>query len=238
MAEFKDILIKELDLLDIKIDEKAIEDLCKYYDLLIQWNEKINLTAITEPKDVALKHFCDSLTILKYIDVPKGSKIIDVGTGAGFPGLVLKIARPDIKLTLLDSLNKRLIFLSDVCEKLELENVETVHMRAEEGSRKEKYREQFDFSVSRAVARLNVLVEYCLPYVRVGGYFIAMKAACVEEEIIQAKAAIKLLSGEIESVNEFELADAGTRAIVAIKKISAIKKDYPRTSAKIKSKPL
>ncbi len=238
MAKFKDILIRELNLLDIKINDKAAENLCTYYDLLIQWNQKINLTAITEPKDVALKHFCDSLTILKYIDVPKFSKIIDVGTGAGFPGLVLKIARPDIKLTLLDSLNKRLIFLSDVCEKLELEEVKTVHMRAEEGSRKQEYREQFDFSVSRAVARLNVLSEYCLPYVKVGGYFIAMKAACAEEEIVQAKEAINLLSGKISSINEFELSDAGIRTIVAINKKSATKKDYPRTSAKIKSKPL
>ena len=238
MTEFKDILIRELDLLDIKIGDKAIEKLCTYYDLLIKWNEKINLTAITEPKDVALKHFCDSLTILKHIEVEQNSRIIDVGTGAGFPGLVLKIARPDIKLTLLDSLNKRLIFLSEVCEKLGLKEVETVHIRAEEGARKEEYREKFDFSVSRAVARLNVLSEYCLPYVRVGGYFIAMKAACAEEEIIQAKPAIDLLSGKIERVNEFELADAGMRAIIAIKKIGATKKAYPRTGAKIKSKPL
>ena len=198
----------------------------------------MNLTALTEPHDVALKHFCDSILLLKYADIPQNSRLIDVGTGAGFPSVPIKIVRPDIRLCLLDSLNKRLVFLQEVVDKLGLQDVTIVHSRAEDGARKADLREKFDFATSRAVAQLNVLSEYCLPYVKVGGAFLSMKGKYSEEEIANAKSAIKLLGGKTEKVDTYNLADGSERTIINVKKVSATDKRYPRTSAKIKSKPL
>ena len=208
-----------------------------YYNLLIEWNEKINLTRITEKNEVALKHFADSLTLLKYCEIPEGARLIDVGTGAGFPGIPLKIVRPDIELTLLDSLNKRLNFLSEVCAQTKL-NAELVHARAEDGGRDKKFREKYDAAVSRAVARLNVLSEYCLPYVKVGGVFAAMKGPDLREEFAEAEEAVETLGGELLSLDEFELSGAGSRTIVVIEKTKSTPKQFPRQSGKIKSKPL
>ncbi len=220
----------------IKLNDNQLEQFEQYYELLTEWNEKINLTRITEPDEVALKHFADSLTLLEYVEIPKNSTIIDVGTGAGFPGIPLKIARPDINLTLLDSLNKRLGFLGEVCSELGIE-AKLVHSRAEDGGKDKLYREKYDFAVSRAVARLNILSEYCLPYVKVGGSFIAMKGPELTEELNEAKNALMILGGKINKVNEFKLEDSG-RTIVVINKIKQTPKSYPRHSSKIKSKPL
>ena len=237
MNDFKDILISVLSGMNIDLNVSAVDKLCKYYRLLIEWNEKINLTALTEPEDVALKHFADSLTLLENVEIPNGASIIDVGTGAGFPGMVLKIARPDIRLTLLDSLNKRLIFLDEVCRELGIDDVELVHSRAEDGSRTQ-LRDSFDFAVSRAVASLNTLCEYDLPYVKVGGSFIAMKGKDADAEISAAGNAVRELCGELKAIHRFELGSAGERAIIEIRKISPTPKQYPRKSKAIKNKPL
>lgn len=235
---FNDILRQKANESQIKLDENQIVSLRRYYELLVEWNQKMNLTALTEPEDVALKHFCDSILLLSYADIPLNSSLIDVGTGAGFPSLPIKIVRPDIKLCLLDSLNKRLIFLQEVVNELNLNDVQIVHARAEDGARKKELREKFDFATSRAVAQLNVLSEYCLPYVKVGGAFLAMKGKYSEEEISNSKNAIKLLGGKIEKVDTYNLIDSSERTIINIKKNNATDKSYPRTSAKIKSKPL
>ena len=219
------------------LDSEKREQLTKYGNLLLEWNEKMNLTAITEPKEVVYKHFLDCLWFFKGVEIPEGAKIIDVGTGAGFPGVVLKIARPDIKLTLLDSLNKRITFLSEVCGELGFSDTQCIHARAEEGARKE-LRESFDFAVARAVAPLNVLSEYCLPYVKVGGSFISMKGPAAGEEIKSARKACSLLGGgDAELISE-ELPVCGERSLIKIKKISQTPPKYPRNSAKISKQPL
>lgn len=223
---------------DILLTDEQVEKLSTYYKLLIEWNEKMNLTALTEPEDVALKHFCDSILLLKYADIPEHSSLIDVGTGAGFPSVPIKIVRPDIKLCLLDSLNKRLVFLQEVVDTLGLADVEIVHSRAEDGAKTNELREKFDFATSRAVAQLNTLSEYCIPYVKVGGAFLAMKGKYSEEEIENAKSAIKTLGGKISKVDTYNLVDTSERTIIKIKKLSPTDKRYPRTSAKIKSKSL
>lgn len=237
MNDFIAILNDTLTRFDITVDAPAKERLKRYYELLVEWNERMNLTALTEPQDVALKHFADSLTLLQYAEIKDGASMIDVGTGAGFPGLVLKIARPDIRFTLLDSLNKRLNFLDTVCEELGLEEVETVHSRAEDGSRTQ-LRDSFDYAVARAVAPLNVLAEYCLPYVKVGGAFLAMKGKTAAEELADAESAIKKLGGEVADKRIFTLGEAGERGIIEIAKIAPTPKEYPRKSKAIKNKPL
>ena len=233
----KELVIKACSKIGIDLEESKAEKFEQYYKTLIEWNEKINLTRIVEPEEVALKHFADSLSILNYFDIPKGAKVIDVGTGAGFPGLPLKIYRADIELTLLDSLNKRLNFLQEVANEIN-EEVTTLHARAEDAGKDKSHREIYDISVSRAVARLNTLCEYCLPFVKVGGSFIAMKASDYKEELIEAQNAVKALGGEISSVNEFSLSGAGERAVIVIKKISPTPETYPRNAKKIKNKPL
>lgn len=235
---FNDILRQKATQSGIDLTDKQIESLKIYYELLIEWNEKMNLTAITEPQDVALKHFCDSILLLSYADIPQNSYLIDVGTGAGFPSIPVKIVRPDIKLCLLDSLNKRLVFLKEVVDRLSFNDVQIVHSRAEDGARNAQLREKFDFATSRAVAQLNVLSEYCLPYVKVGGAFVAMKGKYSEEEIANSKNAIKTLGGKIEKVDTYNLVDSSERTIINIKKVSKTEKAYPRTPSKIKSKPL
>lgn len=222
----------------ITLTENQYEQFQKYFELLAEWNEKMNLTAITDESGVALKHFADSLSLLNFVDIPQNSSIADVGTGAGFPGVVLKIARPDIKLTLIDSLNKRLVFLSEVCAQLGIE-AELIHSRAEDGARDEKLRESFDFAVSRAVARMNVLSEYCLPYVKVGGAFCAMKGAQANEEFKESLNAINTLGGKLENKYFFELPEnGGERAIAVVRKVKNTPQKYPRQSGKIKAKAL
>lgn len=235
---FKQILREIAEKSNIALTDEQISKLEKYYELLIEWNQKMNLTALTEPQDVALKHFCDSILLLQYAEIKEGASIIDVGTGAGFPSVPIKIVRPDIKLCLLDSLNKRLMFLKEVVDVLNLSDVEIVHSRAEDGAKNNKLRETFDYATSRAVAQLNVLSEYCLPYVKVGGQFVAMKGKYSQEEIANSKNAIKLLGGKCHNIKEYELIDTSQRTIIVIDKLSTTDKRYPRTSAKIKSKAL
>lgn len=234
----KNLLQKYIKDYKITLTENQYEQFQKYFELLVEWNEKMNLTAITDESGVALKHFADSLSLLNFVDIPQNSTLADVGTGAGFPGVVLKIARPDIKLTLIDSLNKRLVFLSEVCAQLGIE-AELIHSRAEDGARDEKLRESFDFAVSRAVARMNVLSEYCLPYVKVGGAFCAMKGAQANEEFKESLNAINTLGGKLEKKYFFELPEnGGERAIAVVRKVKNTPQKYPRQSGKIKAKAL
>lgn len=219
----------------LTLDKEVFKRLQIYSEMLVEWNEKINLTAIVEPKEIAVKHFLDSMMIFKYADIPPHASVIDVGTGAGFPGVVMKIVRPDIKLTLLDSLAKRITFLDELCKALDLE-VTTVHSRAEDVPK--GLRESFDIATARAVANMRVLSEYCMPYVKVGGKFVALKGAATADELKEAGNAIKVLGGELEAINTFELLDAGARGIISIKKISQTMTKYPRNPAKISKQPL
>lgn len=234
---FKELLFSEARSIGITLDEVALERFEKYYEMLIDYNTRMNLTAITEVKDVIVKHFCDSLYPLAKFQIKNNAKVIDVGTGAGFPGIPLLIARPDIKLTLLDGLNKRLVFLSDVLVALGLE-AEVVHARAEEGATNKKYREKFDIATSRAVARLNVLSEYCLPYVKKGGMFLALKGPAAAQELKEAQNALKILGGELTDSVEYKLSDDSERTILAVKKIKGTLLMYPRHNSKIKKQPL
>ena len=205
--------------------------------MIKEWNEKVNLTAIIDEKEIIVKHFIDSLTILKYIK--DYDKIIDVGTGAGLPGIPLKIVNDTLKLTLLDSLNKRINFLKEVENKLDLNNIEFVHGRAEDIAQDIKYREKYHISCSRAVARLNVLAEYCLPYVKIGGKFICMKGPNANEEIKEAKTPIKILGGQIEGIEEIALPDGeNNRTIVIITKVKETPICYPRKAGKPSREPL
>ena len=219
----------------ISLDEKALERFDIYAKLLVEWNEKINLTAITEPEEIVIKHFLDCLTVFSKVEIREGAKIIDVGTGAGFPGLVMLIARPDLKMTLMDSLNKRLNVIKDILDKLEL-SADVVHSRAEDGGQNKAYREKYDFSTARAVSNLRDLSEYCLPFVKVDGYFIALKGS--EDEVPAAMNAIETLGGELESNVSYKLPNGDARRIVIIKKISQTPTEYPRKTKKITTKPL
>ena len=221
-------LFKELsNKIDVNLTDEQILLFEKYQDLLLDWNEKINLTAITEENDIIIKHFIDSLTIIKY--VKDNDKVIDVGTGAGFPGIPLKIVNKSINLTLLDSLNKRINYLNDVIINLGMENVETIHARAEELSRNKEYREKYDIVTARAVANLKTLSEYCIPFVKLGGYFVCMKGSNIEEELEIAKEHIKILGGKIEQIEEITLPDTDMkRNIIIIKKIKNTENKYPR----------
>lgn len=213
--------------IDINLTNKQLNEFYTYMNLLIEWNKNINLTAITEPEEIIKKHFIDSLTISK--NIQKDSSIIDVGTGAGFPGIPLKIVREDINVVLLDALNKRLNFLNEVVKENKLENIETVHFRAEEIGKNKKYREKYDIATSRAVAQLNILAEYLLPLVKVGGKCICMKGSNVEEELKNSKKAITLLGGEIEKIEEFILPDSDIkRNVIIIKKVNSTPAKYPR----------
>ena len=240
MAEpfiLKDLLKEKAEMFHVKLDDIALERFDKYGKLLVEWNEKINLTAITDPEGVTIKHFLDSLTIFSYVDIPKGAKVIDVGTGAGFPGLAMLIARPDLDMTLMDSTKKRLTVIENILENMGLE-ANIVHSRAEDAGQNKEYREQYDFSTARAVTNLRDLAEYCLPFVKVGGSFVPMKSAKTDEEIAEGKKAIHVLGGQITKVNSFELLDCGERTIINVKKISPTPGKYPRPSAKMAKNPI
>lgn len=222
---------------DIELNVEQKEMFYNYMNLLIEWNEKINLTAIVEPKEVILKHFVDSLTISKYLK--DGDKVIDVGTGAGFPGIPNKIYNDELNVTLLDSLKKRTIFLDEVINNLKLGNIKSIHGRVEEIAQNKEYREKFDIVTSRAVAQLNILLEYMLPLVKVGGRCICMKGSEIEEELNNAKIALQILGGEIEKVEAFELADSEMkRNLVVIKKVKNTPNKYPRKAGTPSKEPL
>lgn len=217
--------------------EQLTERFDRYAEMLVDWNEKINLTAITAPDEIVIKHFVDSLLLLKAYDVPKGASMIDVGTGAGFPSVPVAMVRDDIRLTLMDSLNKRINFLKELSETLSV-NAECVHARAEEFGNKPEYREQYDVACARAVAHLRELSEYCLPFVKVGGAFVALKSVGLEQELDEAKAAIDILGGKVERISRFTLPDGAERAIAVIRKIRPTPKKFPRPYGKIKKNPL
>jgi len=221
----------------IEITAEQGEKFNTYGKFLVEYNEKVNLTAITDPDEIAVKHFADCAIPLSLTEIKQGASIIDVGTGAGFPGVPLKIMRGDLKLTLLDSLNKRLIFLQQLSEKLGQQN-ELVHARAEMAGIDSKLREKYDYATSRAVAQLAVLCEYCLPLVKVGGCMIALKGPDCSAEIAAAKNAIEILGGKLKEVKEYTLADAGSRTLVVIEKVAPTPKKHPRQRIKITEKPL
>ena len=223
----------------LNLTEDQISAFNKYYELLYEWNKKINLTAITEPKDVAIKHMVDSLSCFKADLFKENISLIDVGTGAGFPGLPLKIFYPSLKLTLLDSLNKRVKFLQLVVDELGLKDVEVIHARSEEAARNKKYREKFDLATARAVARLPIICEYCLPFVKDGGTFVALKGRQYEEEATQAQKAIKVLGGEISDIMPVKLPEIDDkRAVIYIKKIKSTPKTYPRKAGTPERNPI
>ncbi|MBE7705582.1 MAG: 16S rRNA (guanine(527)-N(7))-methyltransferase RsmG [Cyanobacteria bacterium SIG29] len=221
------------------LNEQQIEQFVQYYDLLIDWNKKINLTAIEEPQEVADKHFVDSALLLSVKKDLAGCSLIDIGTGAGFPGIPLKIIEPNLKLTLFDSLNKRINFLNTVCQELSLKDVQAVHGRAEDFGKKVEYREKFDLATARAVARMPVLLEICLPFVKLGGHFIALKGPELENELLESKKALAELGGRIIDVRSLTLADGNyTRNIAVIEKVKPTPKKYPRKAGTPQKTPL
>ena len=236
----KKILFDEISKLNISLSEYQAEQFICYFDLLIQWNKVMNLTGITEYKEVVQKHFIDSLSIVKAFDQDcfhKGTSMIDIGTGAGFPGIPLKIAFPNLKITLLDSLNKRINFLNEVISSLSLDNIEAVHGRAEDFSKQPEYREKFNFAVSRAVSNLSTLSEYCLPFVKIDGYFISYKSEKADEELKMADNAIVTLGGKFEDKKDFDLY-GNFRNLIIIKKVNPTPSKFPRKSGLALKKPL
>ncbi len=228
---------KGLSDLNIDLTEKQIEQFLKYYEILVETNKVMNLTAITEFDEVIEKHFLDSLSLVRVFDLNRNVKILDLGTGAGFPGIPLKIAFPEIDIVLADSLNKRVKFLNEVVEALQLKQVETVHGRAEELAKNKKYREQFDLCTSRAVANLSSLSEYCIPFVKEGGKFISYKSGEIEEEVDQAKRAIHVLGGKLDRVYKFDLHEQ-KRSFVIIEKVKKTPAVYPRKAGTPTKEPL
>lgn len=235
--EFSEKLINNGNKINVDINDGQAKKYYNFMNLLIEWNEKINLTAITDPDEIIIKHFIDSITIEKYIE--KNNRIIDVGTGAGFPGIPLSILRDDLDITLMDSLNKRIKFLDEVRELNHLNNISTIHGRAEELGKNKNFREKYDIATSRAVAPLNVLLEYMLPFVKVGGYCICMKGSNVEDEIANSKTALSKLKGKIEKIETFKLPDTEYgRNIIIIKKIENTPSKYPRKPGTPAKEPL
>lgn len=234
---------KGLDQLKIQLTQEQKEQFIKYYEYLIEKNKVMNLTAITDYEEVLLKHFLDSLSLVKVQDfIPEklsGKTVIDIGTGAGFPGIPLKIAFPELGIVLLDSLNKRINFLDEVIEMLQLRKIEAVHGRAEDYARQKEFRENFDFCVSRAVANLSTLSEYCLPFVKQGGCFISYKSGKIEEELSQAENAVKVLGGNVKDVVKFSLMDTDMdRSFVVVDKKKTTPKRYPRKAGLPSKEPI
>ncbi len=221
----------------VVLSDEMTRQFALYADYLREYNQKVNLTAITDPEEISVKHFEDSLAILKYIEIPEGASVADVGTGAGFPGVPLLIARNDLQLTLIEATGKKLVFIRSLLEKLGL-SATLVHMRGEEAGRDPRFRESFDLVTARAVAELNRLAEYCLPLTKIHGVFVAMKAQTAEYELANAVSAIKLLGGSGTSVREYPLSNGDTRTLLSIKKISQTSPEYPRNSGVISKKPL
>lgn len=225
--------------LGIVLTDTQKQQFVRYYELLIEWNKVMNLTGITDFDEVLVKHFVDSLSITKGMDMEKIQTCIDVGTGAGFPGIPLKIAFPHLQITLLDSLNKRLKFLDEVILQLGLENIVTVHGRAEETAKKPEFREKYDLSVTRAVAKVCIISEYCIPYVKQGGYFAAYKSGKIQEELEEGKKAISVLGGKTEKLVEFILPDTDMeRSLVIINKTKSTPKKYPRKAGTPAKEPI
>lgn len=240
-VRFQTWMKEELGELEIALTDQQLEQFYRYYELLVEWNKVMNLTAITEMEDVVTKHFVDSLSLVKAVkDLETAEyRVLDLGTGAGFPGIPLKIAFPNLQITLLDSLNKRIKFLNEVISQLGLRKIEAIHGRAEDYGRDKEYRETYDFCVSRAVANLATLSEYCMPYVKIGGVFVPYKSGKLEEELVQAKGAVKLLGGKVEDVIAFTLPKADAdRTFVVIRKMEGTSRKYPRKAGLPSKEPL
>lgn len=231
----KELLFKGLEKLGYIISEEKCEMLEKYSKMLVEWNEKMNLTSITDSDGITIKHFLDSIVPIFTFNIEEGSKIIDVGTGAGFPGMPIKIVREDLKFTFMDSLNKRINFLKEVSGEIELKDAEFIHMRAEEGGKSQKYRQKYDFAVSRAVAPLKILSEYCIPFVKKGGIFAAFKSYDIDDEIKESKSMIGNLGGTVEDIKEVEIPFSDIkRKIILIRKEKDTPFQFPRKPKKIK----
>ncbi len=229
--------INDLKAIGIELSDEQLEQFLTYYEMLIEKNKVMNLTAITDFDEVLEKHFEDSLSLIQAVDLEKSQTVIDLGTGAGFPGIPLKIAFPNLQITLADSLNKRILFLDDVIHELGLTGIDTVHGRAEDLAKNSDYREKFDLCVSRAVANLSTLSEYCLPFVKIGGKFISYKAGECDEEVAASKSSVFLLGGKISDIKKFELGESG-RAFVIIDKVNGTPKKYPRKAGTPSKDPL
>ena len=237
--EYKKLLKESCEEMGVSLDEKQIDQFMQYLSLLLEWNEKMNLTAITEKRDVVLKHFADCLSLVPAVEWKAGMKVIDVGTGAGFPGIPVKIACPEVEMTLLDSLQKRIGFLQEVGSQLGLEGVQYIHSRAEDGGQSAEHREQYDLCVSRAVANLAVLAEFCLPFVKVGGMLAALKGPDAEAELEQAKGALAKLGGKLVKIQDVTIPSTDlSHKLVFIEKTTATPKQYPRKAGKINKNPL
>lgn len=242
----KELMIKALDQLNIELSEKQYNQIYRYYDLLMEWNKVMNLTGIANEEEFIQMHFLDSLLSAQHIDYTAFDSLIDIGTGAGFPGIPLKIVYPHLKVTLLDSLNKRINFLNEVIKELELDQVETIHGRAEDFGKNESYREVYDICVSRAVSQLPVLSEYCIPFVKVGGQFVSYKASDSDEEILDSHTAIEILGGHKPMIQEASLSALFTkprsetiiRRFIVIEKIKETPVKYPRKSGIPVKRPL
>jgi len=238
MNDLKNMINVQIKKMDIKLDEKKIDLICQYWQILRDWNQKINLTRIIEKRDFAIKHLADSLFILKYIEIPEGSEFIDIGTGPGIPGLLIKIVRPDIKMSLLESQRKKTDFLNFTIEKLELENIKVINDRAEIVAHDMAYREKFDFVAARAVSALNVLAELCLPFVKMGGFFVAMKGPNIADEMRDAESALNVMGGEIIKIFEYQLDDGSFRNLIKISKKKESPPKYPRKPGIPEKNPL
>lgn len=229
--------INELDKLHITLTEHQLHQFLTYYELLVEKNKVMNLTSITEFQEVVEKHFLDSVSLARVVDLSQPLSLMDMGTGAGFPGIPLKIVFPELKVTLSDSLNKRVLFLQEVIGELDIKDICAVHGRAEDLAKMQEYRETFDLCVSRAVANLSTLSEYCLPFVKIGGQFISYKSGSCDEEVEQAKSAVFLLGGKISKIYKFELGESG-RSFIMIDKKSGSPKKYPRKAGTPSKNPL
>jgi len=232
-----DKFIEEANKINIVFTELQLKQFRIYFEMLIEKNKVMNLTGITEWDEVLEKHFLDSISLIRAIDLNKNLTVMDMGTGAGFPGIPLKIAFPNLQVTLADSLNKRVLFLQEVIDELKLEGIEVIHGRAEDLARDKKYRESYDLSVSRAVANLSTLSEYCLPFVKIGGQFISYKSGEIDEEVTASKSAVFLLGGKIKETVKFELGESG-RSFIIIDKVKGTPKTYPRKAGTPSKKPL
>ncbi|MBE6014770.1 MAG: 16S rRNA (guanine(527)-N(7))-methyltransferase RsmG [Lachnospiraceae bacterium] len=233
------MFVNDLKELGISITDKQLQQFIDYYELLVDWNSRMNLTSITEYGEVIKKHFVDSVSLISFYDFSKVESIIDVGTGAGFPGIPLKIMLPDISVLLLDSLNKRVNFLNHVIENISLENINAIHSRAEDAGLDPTYRERYDLCVSRAVANLSTLSEYCLPFVKVGGNFVSYKSADIKDELDSASKALSVLGGNLDKVEEFTIPGTDiSRSFVFVNKCKKTGSKYPRKGALPKKHPL
>ncbi len=236
IEEFKDIFLEEAKKIDISIDENQIKNFYLYMNGIIEWNQKINVTAITDEKMFIVKHFIDSLTVNHL--VANKESVIDIGTGAGFPGIPIKILNPNLKVTLIDSVNKKLNVIRDLAEKINLENLEIIHTRAEDLANNFKYREMYDIAITRAVSNFSTILEYMLPFVKIGGYAICMKGPNFQDELEEARGAIEVLGGKIDKIESLNVNEELERNIIVVKKIKQTPKKYPRGQGKPLKEPI